>query len=289
MDKRIKIVGALAASMVVVLVGSYFASPYLAAVGLVNAVRAGDKDGLEERVDFPAVREHLKAEITATFVAKLRDDPEMQSNPFAGLGLALIPMMADKAVDALVTPEGLTHLLAQGQDAGDKKPVFGLPKDAGYITLDRFRVRAPAGKDGTKKIELILRRQGLFHWTLTRIELPKNFLEDEQPAAAAASEPSSADASAQASAATPNEVPVGAEDGSVDGVPADAPPAVASLIRQWYDENDRCRGGSGDAPATAQACDERTITDGKIDSLGWCYGEDAEYGYQAKWARCKGR
>jgi len=283
-----KIVAALAASMVVVLAGSYLASPYLAVVGLVNAIRAGDKDGLEERVDFPAVREHLKAEITATFVAKLRDDPEMQSNPFAGLGLALIPVMADKAVDALVTPEGLTHLLAQGQEPGDKKPVFGLPKDAGYITLDRFRVRAPAGKDGTKKIELILRRQGLFHWTLTRIELPKNFLEDEQPVAAAASELSSADASAQAPAETPN-VSSSAEDRSVDFVPADAPPAVASLIQQWYDENDRCRGGSGDDPATAQACDERTITDGKIDGLGWCYGEDAEFGYEAKWARCKGR
>jgi len=146
-----KIVAALAASMVVLLVGSYFASPYLAVVGIVNAVRAGDKDGLEERVDFPAVREHLKAEITAIFVAKLRDDPEMQSNPFAGLGLALIPMMADKAVDALVTPEGLTHLLAQGQDPGDKKPVFGLPKDAGYITLDRSGCARRPARTGPKR------------------------------------------------------------------------------------------------------------------------------------------
>jgi hypothetical protein len=285
-----RIVAVLAASVGAALIGSYLASPYLAVIGLVNAVRAGDKDGLEERVDFPAVREHLKAEITATFVAKLRDDPEMQSNPFAGLGLALIPMMADKAVDALVTPEGLSHLLAQGQDPADKKPVFGLPKDAGYITLDRFRVRAPAGKDGTKKIDLILRRQGLFHWTLTRIELPKNFLEDEQPVAAVAPESAAVEPSTQPpSSETTTDAAGVPDEAPSDGVPADAPPAVASLIRQWYDENDRCRGGSGDDPATGRACDERTLTDDKIDALDWCYGEDAEYGYQAKWARCKGR
>jgi hypothetical protein len=284
-----KIAAALAASVLALLAGGYFVSPYLAVVGLVNAVRAGDKDELEERVDFPAVREHLKAEITATFLAKFRDDPEMQSNPFAGLGLALIPMMADKAVDALVTPEGLSHLLAQGLEPSDRKPVFGLPKDAGYITLDRFRVSAPAGQNKTKKIDLILRRQGLFHWTLTRIELPKDFLEDEQPVASDGQEPAATDAPATPPVAdAPNDSATATAEAQVDETP-DAPPAVASLIRQWHDENERCRGGHGDDPATGQACDDREATGGKIDALGWCYGEDAEYGYQAKWARCKGR
>ncbi len=284
-----KIAAALAASALVLLLGGYFASPYLAVVGLVNAVRANDKDGLEERVDFPAVREHLKAEITASLVAKFRDDPEMQANPFAGLGLALVPMMADKTVDALVTPEGLTHLLAQDQNPSDRKPVFGLPKDAGYVTLDRFRVRAPAGKSKTRIIELILRRQGLFHWTLTRIELPKDFLEEEQPVAASVSQPATDPPVPTALADTAGDRATASAGVPADGVPVDAPPAVASLMAQWYDQNDRCRGGSGDDPATGQACDEREVTGGKIDALGWCYGEDAEYGYQARWARCKGR
>ncbi|KQY28288.1 hypothetical protein ASD38_16525 [Caulobacter sp. Root487D2Y] len=178
MNKRMKTWGAAAAGAIVLLVGGYLASPYIAVVGLVNAARAGDKDGLEERVDFPAVREHLKAELTATFMTKFQEDPEMQSNPFAGLGLALIPLMADKAVNALVTPEGLTRLLAKTQTPSDRKPVFGLPKDAGYVTLDRFRVGAPAGDDGGKKIQLIFRRQGLFSWKLNRIDLPPDFLED---------------------------------------------------------------------------------------------------------------
>jgi hypothetical protein len=169
---------AVAAGVLVLLAGGYLASPYFAVVGLVNAARAGDKDGLEERVDFPAVREHLKAELTASFIAKFQNDPEMQSNPFAGLGLALIPVMADKAVNALVTPEGLTRLLAENQTPSDKKPVFGVPQDAGYVTLDRFRVGAPGGPDGSKTMQLIFRRQGLFTWKLNRIALPADFLEN---------------------------------------------------------------------------------------------------------------
>jgi hypothetical protein len=288
LGKRMKIAVAMAASVLLVLLGAYLASPYLAVIGLVNAVRAGDKDGLEDRVDFPAVREHLKAQITTGLIAKFQRDPELQANPFAGLGLALIPMMADKAVDALVTPEGLIHLLDQGQAAA-RKPVFGLPRDAGYVTLDRFRVGAPAGQDKTKTIELILRRQGLFNWTLTRIALPKNFLETEASPAEAASAPSDVPAAAaedivasDAPVAEPAQAPI------VDDLTG-APPPVAGLVARWREENGRCRGGSGDDPATGQACDDREITGGKIDALGWCYGQGAEYGYQARWARCEGR
>lgn len=284
-----KFVAATIALAILVAVGAYFASPYLAIVGLVNALRAGDKDGLEERVDFPAVREHLKAEITASFMAKFQSDPELQSNPFAGLGLALVPMMADKAVDALVTPEGLTRLLAPEQEAANRGPVFGLPKDAGYMTLDRFRVSAPAGRDNGSKINLILRRRGLFHWTVTRIELPKDVLDAEEgatPSTALAPE-TPQPAEPQVSQSQELEVPVAATavESSIglDGAPA----PVAALIRRWYAQNDLCRGGSGDDSSTALACDDRETIAGKIDELGWCNGENPAR--QTAWARCNGR
>lgn len=283
-----KFVAATIALAVLIAIGAYFASPYVALVGLVNALRAGDKDGLEERVDFPAVREHLKAEITASFVAKFQSDPELQSNPFAGLGLALVPMMADKAVDALVTPEGLTRLLAPEKEA-DRGPVFGLPKDAGYMTLDRFRVSAPAGHDKASKINLILRRKGLFHWTVTRIELPKDVLSAEEgatPSAAPASEPPQP-AEPQAAQSPEPEVPVEASVATSSNAVDGAPPPVTALIRRWYAQNDRCRGGSGDDPSTALACDDRETIAGKIDELGWCYGENPAR--QTAWARCNGR
>lgn len=295
MTKGAKLLAALAGGILIIAAGAYLVSPYVAIVGLVNTLRAGDKDGLEERIDFPAVREHLKAEITASFLAKFQSDPELRDNPFAGLGLALVPALADKAVDALVTPEGLARLLAPEENA-DRGPVFGLPKDAGYMTLDRFRVSAPAGEGKTSKINLILRRRGLFTWIVTRIELPKDILAGE-----AAATPSSGSASPPISAPQPSEPPpqgpppqeasmsLSTPRVAVASNLADAPPAVAALIRVWSAQNDHCRGGSGDDPATAQACDDREMTEGKIDRLGWCYGEDAKYGYQAHWARCQGR
>jgi len=279
--------GAIALALLVAAVG-YFASPYVAIVGLVNALRAGDKDGLEERVDFPAVREHLKAEITASFMAKFQSDPELQSNPFAGLGLALVPMMADKAVDALVTPEGLTRLLAPEKDA-DRGPVLGLPKDAGYVTLDRFRVSAPAGRDKASKINLILRRRGLFHWTVTRIELPKDVLDAEEgatPSAAPAPETPQPAEPRVAESLEP-EVPAASAPATASSAVESAPPPVAALIRRWQAQNERCRRGQGDDPSTAQACDDRETIAGKIDELGWCYGENPAH--QTAWARCDGR
>jgi hypothetical protein len=288
MRHRGKFVAIAIALAALLAIGAYFASPYVAIVGLANALRAGDKDGLEERVDFPAVREHLKAEITASFVSKFQSDPELQSNPFAGLGLALVPMMADKAVDALVTPEGLTRLLASENEA-DRGPVLGLPKDAGYMTLDRFRVSAPAGQDKSSKINLILRRKGLFHWTLTRIELPKDVLDAEGGA-------TRSDAPA-AEAPQPPEQQF-AQDGGVDVPVAPtvaasaagseaAPPPVAALIRRWQTQDALCRSASGDDPSAALACDDREALAGKIDELGWCYGENPAR--QTMWARCNGR
>jgi hypothetical protein len=40
------------------------------------------------------------------------------------------------------------------------------------------------------------------------------------------------------------------------------------LVRVWYDLNVMCRGGSGDAPSTAQACEVRTKGCARWDIAG---------------------
>ncbi|WP_304274469.1 hypothetical protein [Caulobacter segnis] len=135
------------------------------------------------------------------------------------------------------------------------------------------------------KINLILRRRGLFHWAVTRIELPKDVLDAEEgatPSAAPAPETPQPAEPDVAQAPEP-EAPAAAPSSVVES----APPPVAALIRRWYAQNDRCRGGSGDDPSTALACDDRETTAGKIDELGWCYGENPAR--QTTWARCNGR
>ena len=43
------------------------------------------------------------------------------------------------------------------------------------------------------------------------------------------------------------------------------------LLQRWMVLNENCRGGSGDDPATTQACDERNLVDGALFADGYCF------------------
>ncbi|PDT32296.1 hypothetical protein CO660_00215 [Rhizobium sp. L9] len=63
--------------------------------------------------------------------------------------------------------------------------------------------------------------------------------------------------------------------------------APSRLIKQWYDENDECRGSTEPESAkTKRACERRSELDAKLDRVGWCYGHKNEYGYQMQWHAC---
>ena len=61
-------------------------------------------------------------------------------------------------------------------------------------------------------------------------------------------------------------------------------------IKYLISEVDRldsaCRGGSGDNPKTFEACDKRDDLYKIVEAAGWCYGENANYGYQKTWNPC---
>lgn len=50
--------------------------------------------------------------------------------------------------------------------------------------------------------------------------------------------------------------------------------------------NTKCRGGSGDNPATEKICADRDRAYGNLRKRGWCYGHDGQAGYERKWGRC---
>jgi hypothetical protein len=61
---------------------------------------------------------------------------------------------------------------------------------------------------------------------------------------------------------------------------------AAAMIAQSNELNSRCRGGSGDDPRTHQACAARNALGLQLEAQGFCYGENAEFGYQARWDIC---
>lgn len=68
--------------------------------------------------------------------------------------------------------------------------------------------------------------------------------------------------------------------------PVPASKSAKTMIAEWDELNDRCRGGSGDDARTWSACDARDALGEKIDSAGWCQGKIGEWVGDAKWHRC---
>lgn len=57
--------------------------------------------------------------------------------------------------------------------------------------------------------------------------------------------------------------------------PAMAAPSTPAALKQSYlDLNEQCRGGSGDDPATAKACDDREKVSAKLRKLHICFAGD---------------
>lgn len=60
------------------------------------------------------------------------------------------------------------------------------------------------------------------------------------------------------------------------------------MIAEYEKLNSDCRGGSGDDPATMEACEQRDAVGKKLDARGVCKGRQGEAGYEMTWHRCDG-
>lgn len=160
---------------------AYAGSPYLAASNLKAAAIDGDADKLEASVDFPAVRHSLKSQISAAMVQKMNSDPDMKGNPFAGLGMMMIPAIVDKAIDAYVTPEGLAALVkgskpnaSKGTSASENPEI---EYDYEWVNSDRFKVKTANIKTQEAGPILVFERRGLVTWKLVKVDLADNFFQ----------------------------------------------------------------------------------------------------------------
>lgn len=87
---------------------------------------------------------------------------------------------------------------------------------------------------------------------------------------------------------------LGDDDIAIDGQPhqlcvgnpgVDVGSANAN-IEEWMDWNERCRGGSGDDPATLVACDRRSDVSKRLEGLNLCYGKEDQSGAEYEWHTC---
>ena len=170
---------------VVVLVFAGF-QPVFAFQALANAGQAGDSGRLATLVDFPAVRDDLKVQLSDRIEAA----SSREKGVFGALGALLGPTVVDQVVDAAVTPEGVAAILRSGRaplsdvsaaktalppppETAPPVPSDAAPKKAktsfGYTGFNSFEA-VTTSKDGAR-LGWVMERRGL-DWKLAKIELP---------------------------------------------------------------------------------------------------------------------
>ena len=168
-------VAALAAAALIIAAGVtwYLASPGWTLHQIKAAADANDPDALNDYIDYPALREDLKAEIMGRMTAAAEKD----KSGFGGLGLAIGTAINGPVIDGLVTPAGMRAALmakrdqAQTQAAAQAASALRLPDDP-VIVRRGFSEFLVASKHRPKS-GLVFKRHGL-SWKLSGVDLPPN-------------------------------------------------------------------------------------------------------------------
>jgi hypothetical protein len=160
---------------------SFVAAPYVAFFALRSAADAQDVQGLNQLVDFDAVRTSLKAGLTPGQAAQPAAPPSVWQNPIAALQSAMRPVTQPApSVEPYLTPSAIANLTrGEGRDAIRPQPPAA--KAAGaraaapwpsvkYWGFNRCRLAVHA--DGRGDTVFTFERRGPFTWRLVQIGLP---------------------------------------------------------------------------------------------------------------------
>jgi Protein of unknown function (DUF2939) len=162
--------------------GALYASPYLTLYQMYQAVEHHDTQGISNHVNFPALRESVKANLQSV----VEQETQKQDNPLMGilgkiLGSGVLNPVMDTAIGTIVTPEGVAALL-EGQrlqlGGGQEQAQFSekaasVDVNPHYESFNQFVVSVkPKGED-TEPVELILSREFL-DWKVSGVRLPRD-------------------------------------------------------------------------------------------------------------------
>lgn len=148
--------------------GWWYASPYWALDGLRDAALAGDVEGLEDHVDFPALREDLKEQVQANMDEAIRSQGGADE-PLGQLGAMMARGMVDPLVDRMVTPEGVAGMVALGNGAA---PALGSARGAGGLAKAPPPPGETVAPQAGEEVDWDIKREGLGRFTVTP-ELPE--------------------------------------------------------------------------------------------------------------------
>ena len=165
-------IAAVAAALIVIAAGAlwYLESPMWTLKGIKDAAQSRDAEALNAYVDYPALRQSLKAQLTARMAADARKD----HSGLGTLGMAVGAAMMGPMVDGLVSPAGMrAALLAKAQaNRAPAASALHLPKQPVIVRrgFSEFLVTSTR----QPRSGLVFKRHGL-SWMLSGVDLPPDW------------------------------------------------------------------------------------------------------------------
>ena len=165
---------------VVAAVGSFFAAPAVAFLGIRAAAEAGDVAGLSRLIDYDAVRAALRPQLSGR-VEVMTPPPSFMQDPIGAVRRrfeqSVTPpvrnapdpeaYLSPPAILALTRGEGRQAISSTAASWGDARDPLPRPT---FWSVNRARL-AVAGTDGQRTVFTFERRQA-FEWKLVHIGLP---------------------------------------------------------------------------------------------------------------------
>lgn len=188
-----KLLGNLLLLAVVVAVVSFFAAPGVAFFGIRSAADANDIAGLSRLIDFPAVRQSLRPQLSGN-PAAMAPAPTFLEDPIGAVRRQFDPGAAASTADAdaYLTPAALAGLTrGEGRYASQRTVRPDAASTRSPLPEPVFwgvnRVRVAVTDEGGSRTIFTFERKGPFEWKLVHIGLPEGAA--PAPPAPAASAP----------------------------------------------------------------------------------------------------
>lgn len=160
------------------LVGTWlFLTPYIAASSMQAAIESQDAEKISRYVDFPALKENIKASLSA---ALLEESLKAGKNdPAAQMGAAMATAFIGPMIDVMVSPKGLAMMVGSESKPGEPpKKTKSITDDPntdvtqGYKDFNTFGVDI-TDKPSKKTVSLLFKRSAIYQWKLSGAVFPK--------------------------------------------------------------------------------------------------------------------
>lgn len=174
---------------------SWIAWPYYVVYDLISGIKSGNEITLENRIDWDSVRQGVKADINADWLASVYKNNDSSAGAALGTGLAMVmaPSIVNQSVDSLLTPASIAAAVksknTDGKNSTDKPNV---PREILSLDFDKIKYAFfagdpftfliqvnPAESDNDSLVKAVMRWSGT--WRLTRVYLPKQLKSTSTP------------------------------------------------------------------------------------------------------------